>query len=249
MHNVSVSMLPMLAEPSELVGHSAVMIDVLRASTTILHALSNQARCVFPFATIEDARSHAESEDPSTRLLGGERHCQRIEGFDLDNSPLSYESKHIAGKTVIFTTTNGTFALEKCRPAERVFVGAFNNLSAISRKLVAVHQPVHLVCAGTNRQLTAEDILFAGALVDRLVKSPHFQPGDVQAQMTLDFYRSRGDDPQLFRETIYESLGAENLIRLTMTADIERAMQIDRFDFVPEWNPESNSIVVSPDEC
>ncbi len=239
---IHVAMLPAFAEQVDLSGQAAVMIDVLRASTTVLHALAGGATAVIPCSTVEQAREIAATIPSENRLLGGERHCQRIEGFDLDNSPLKYLPEVVAGKQVIFTSTNGTYTLERCRAASRIFTGAFVNLSAVTQTLIELKLPVHLVCAGTNRQLTAEDILLAGAVIDRLLASHEFEVADIQAQMAVDFYRSRPINSEEFRQAIFGSLGAENLVKLQMHADIERAMQVDLFDIVPEWNAEENVI-------
>jgi 2-phosphosulfolactate phosphatase len=239
---IHVAMLPVFAEQADLSGQAAVMIDVLRASTTIVHALSSDAAAVVPCSTVEQTREIAATIPAENRLLGGERNCQRIEGFDLDNSPLKYRPEVVAGKQIIFTSTNGTYTLERCRAASRIFTGAFVNFSAIAQTLIELKFPVHLVCAGTNRQLTAEDILFAGAVVDRLLTSHEFEVADVQAQMAVDFYRSRPVTSREFRQAIFGSLGAENLVKLQMHADIERAMQVDLFDIVPEWDADENLI-------
>ena len=241
---ISVSMLPDLLGENALIGHSVVVIDVLRASTTIVHALSSGASAVIPCETVEEARSVAEKIPPQERVLGGERHSVRIEGFDLDNSPFSYTSEVVSGKRVIFTTTNGTFALRKCGDSDEILIGSFVNLSAIVERLLESDRPIHLMCAGTNRQLTAEDLLFAGAVIDRLLKqdSANFACATVQAQMVVDFYRARAVDCTTFEQTMMESLGGRNLLKLGLKKDIQRAMEIDRFDFAPVWNPESNLI-------
>jgi len=244
---IRVSMLPAFAENSDLTGQVAVVIDILRASTSIVHALANGARSILPCSTVKQAWKLAEQFSPQQRLLGGERDCQTIEGFDLDNSPLGYTSDRVANRDIIFTSTNGTYALETCIKAKQIYIGAFVNLRAMTKTLLQLKQPVHLVCAGTNRQFTAEDILFAGAVIDLMLSATEsqFEPVEVQAQMALDFYRARGKSQASFRTAMFESLGAKNLINLGMQADIERAMQIDLFEIVPKWVSEERKLVVS----
>lgn len=244
---LSVSMLPSFVEPESLSGQVVVVIDVLRASTTILHALANGARSVIACESVEEARSIAAQSRPGSFLLGGERHCTRIDGFDLDNSPLSYESSAVADLDIIFTTTNGTYALNRSRSAARILVGAFNNLEALVRVLIADGRPVHLVCAGTDRQLTAEDILLAGAILDRLLalESDRWTLADVQATMAHDFFRARSRDAASLRRAVFESLGARNLIALGMERDIDRAIEFNRFSLVPEWNVDTRQIRLS----
>ncbi len=231
-------MLPALMPAGCLQGGVAVMIDVLRASTTIIHALAHGAVAVVPCATVEAAHSSASHHRRDNVLLGGERHGQLIDGFDLDNSPLAYTPDIVAGKLIVFTTTNGTLALRACETASRVLIGAFVNRAAVARVLREDGRPVHLVCAGTDGHLTAEDILFAGAIAADL--NP--QTPDVQTQMAIDYYRSCSTDDTTFRETIRASRGGQNLLRLGLDADVDRASELDRFTIVPEWSREKNTI-------
>lgn len=236
---VSVHLLPRLMDPRRLAGSVAVVIDVLRASTTIVHALAHGATSVRPFEAIDEARAAAVRLPSETILLGGERGGKPIDGFDLGNSPLDYTQDRVAGKTVLFTTTNGTKALRLCEPASRVLIGAFVNRSALLRVLRADGRPVHLICAGTDGQLTAEDILFAGAVAADLCPVT----ADVQTQMAIDYHRVRSADEATFRETIRQSRGGQNLLSLGMDADVERSSQCDLFHLIPEWHAATNQIV------
>lgn len=236
---VHVYLLPAFIDPIALQGGVAVVIDVLRASTTIVHALAEGASAVLPFESVEDARAAAAGLPAGSVLLGGERGGERIEGFDLGNSPLEYTPDVVADKTVIFTTTNGTKALQQCRTAERVLIGAFVNRDALLRLLAEDGWPVHLVCAGTDGHLTGEDILFAGEIAAELDPPDP----DVQTQLAIDYWRARSVDPAVFQGTIRSSRGGQNLLRLGMAADIDRAAECDLFDIVPEWNAQANQIV------
>jgi 2-phosphosulfolactate phosphatase len=100
-------------------------------------------------------------------VLGGERGGKRIEGFDLGNSPAEYKPALVAGKTVLFTTTNGTRAMQMCRQAQKVLIGSFANFSAMCRELGKLDH-VDILCAGTDGQITREDVLFAGAVIEDL---------------------------------------------------------------------------------
>jgi 2-phosphosulfolactate phosphatase len=142
-------------------------MDVLRASTTMITALEAGAREVIPCLEVEEARAAAAEFLPGEVLLGGERHGLRIDGFDLGNSPAEYTPDVVAGKTLIFTTTNGTRALGRCRLAKRVLVGAFVNATAVVQELLGADR-IFLMCAGTEGKLSRDDLLLAGFLVDRL---------------------------------------------------------------------------------
>ena len=164
---LSVYSLPSEVTPAELAGDAVVVIDVLRASTTIIHALEAGATEVLPCLEVQDARAMAAKMPASTYVLGGERGGLPIEGFHLGNSPEEYTPGSVGGRTIIFTTTNGTRAMMKCRDAGRVYIGAFVNASAVLERLARQPQ-IHLLCAGSAGQLTRDDILFAGLLVTRL---------------------------------------------------------------------------------
>ncbi|WP_437202190.1 2-phosphosulfolactate phosphatase [Planctomicrobium sp. SH664] len=248
MPHIHVHLLPALLESHQLRDGVVVVADILRATTTIIHALSAGAEAVIPCLTVDEARAAARELPHESRILGGERKGERIDGFDLGNSPEDYTSAVVAGRRVIFTTTNGTKALLECREARKVFIGGFVNLTAVVERLRQIGADAHVLCAGTDGQLTAEDILFAGAVASQLVTgSPSgWNYGNVQGQMAADYYVARSRDPQVFRDTFFASLGARNLLELGMTADIERCLQRDLFPFVPQWNAATGDIRLNP---
>ena len=140
---------------------TCVVFDVLRATSSMITALAHGAAEIFPVKTIEEARA-LRKEMPDA-LLGGERHGERIEGFDLGNNPFEYTA--LAGKQIISTTTNGTVALRACERAGRVLVGALLNLAALRDELTRSRPTeVLLVCAGTFETFALEDAIAAGLL-------------------------------------------------------------------------------------
>lgn len=223
----------------------AVVIDVLRASTTIVHALAAGAQAVVPFIDVEQVRREAKGHPAGTVVTGGERSGKRITGFDLGNSPLEYWQEIVRDKTVLFTTTNGTRALDHCRQAERVFVGAFVNLAAITRTLADADCPVHLVCAGTDGHITTEDVLCAGAIVRRLQNASQtascLELND-EACMASDLFALHGQGSTRLIAALRASRGGRNLISLGYDDDITRAADIDLFDVVPEYDPHTQLI-------
>ena len=145
----------------DLSATTCVVFDVLRATSSMITALANGAAEIFPVKTIEEARALREKLPDA--LLGGERHGERIEGFDLGNNPFEYTA--LAGKRIISTTTNGTVALRACERAGRVLVGALLNLAALRDELARTKPAeVLLVCAGTFDTFALEDAIAAGLL-------------------------------------------------------------------------------------
>ena len=169
--SVTVALTPSGLDASALDGTAVVVVDVLRASTTILTALDAGARAVIPVADEGEAGRLAATLDRSSSVLGGERGGVTLAGFPLGNSPAEYTPDAVGGKTVVLTTTNGTRALVAARGASRLAVGALANAGAAARFLreaVAEGLGAAVVCAGWRGGVALEDALCAGLLVDRL---------------------------------------------------------------------------------
>ncbi len=244
---VKVHLLPVLFEPQDVRGGIAVIIDVLRASTTIVHALANGARCVVPCGEVEDARGIAAKHPTGTALLGGEREGVLIDGFHLDNNPFAYSAEVVRDKTIVFTTSNGTRALLRAAQASRVLIGSFVNLQAIVNVLAVDSRPIHLVCAGTKGKITVEDCLCAGAIVDGLLTATGCSESkwtDDQLRLALDLYRRESMTPEKFRQAMRSGYGGRNCVRLGYDEQIERAGTTDLFEMVPEYNVGSNLITL-----
>lgn len=226
MATLNVHFLPALTTPEALAGSTVVVIDVLRATTTIATALAAGATEVIPCFEVEEARRVASELPAGTVLLGGERGGRPIEGFDLGNSPLDYTAARVAGKTLVFTTTNGTRALQQCRQAKEVLLGAFVNLGAIVQRLLAADR-VDLLCAGTDGQITAEDVLFAGAVAQQLSANAQRNGRKLalndSATIATRFATETESAPLGRLRTLLASTGGKNLVELGMTADVHFA--------------------------
>lgn len=162
--------------PTDLPGHSlhgqsAVVIDVFRASTTVVIALANGCRMLVPVLTPEEARARAQDFPPDEVLLGGERGGEPIAGFHLGNSPLEYTSERVRDKIVIFTTTNGTRALAAASTCAATAVGALVNVDAVAGWAMAQARDLTVVCSGESGSLSLEDTVCAGLLLEALAES------------------------------------------------------------------------------
>jgi 2-phosphosulfolactate phosphatase len=162
---------------------ACVVLDILRATTSMMNALANGAEAIIPAGEIPEALAIKE-ERPEV-LLAGERNGLRIRAdqtggidFDFGNSPREFIPEKVRGKTIVMTTTNGTRALRACAHAETVLIGSFLNLRAIVNWIRRELPPhVILVCSGTHSQAALEDTLAAGALCERLW--PYYASGQV----------------------------------------------------------------------
>lgn len=163
-----VALTPTDLSAHDLRGRTAVVIDVFRASTTVVTALANGCRMLIPVLTPEEARARAKSFPPGEVLLGGERRGEPIAGFDLGNSPLHYTPERVREKVVIFTTTNGTRALVAASPAAATAVCGLVNVEAVAAWAQARGHDLTVVCSGETGALSLEDTVAAGLLLDAL---------------------------------------------------------------------------------
>jgi 2-phosphosulfolactate phosphatase len=227
---VQVHLLPELAPAGRLAGGVAVVVDVLRATTTIVHALAAGCCAIVPCAEVEEARRLADGMRAGRVLLGGERHGKPLPGFDLGNSPREVCGSRCRGTTLVLTTTNGTRAILRCAEADRVLLAGFVNFSAVCEQLRREVRPIHLVCAGTDGQIALEDALLAGALVEVLCSQGEVRLNDA-ARLAWDCFEHHG---QVLEAALSISQGGTLLRELGFADDIADAARVDRFALVPE---------------
>ncbi len=168
---VDVVFTPGELEKWDLAGRVVVVIDALRATSTIIAAFENGCAAFIPVLTVEEARSRAAGCAGSDICLGGERGGRMVEGFQFGNSPRDYPADKVFGKTVVMTTTNGTRALLAARRAAKVLIGAFLNRTALAKRLIEEQKDVLIACAGEKDRFCLEDALCAGAIIDSLEKA------------------------------------------------------------------------------
>lgn len=147
-------------------GKQVVILDIFRATSTIVTALAQGARCVFPVSS-QDEAWEIKHRFPGA-LLAGEVHGSRISAFVLGNSPLEYERAIVQDKIIILSTTNGTKAVCKSKNAEAVYIGSFLNAQATAKRLSGSPSDIVLVCAGTQGYYSLEDTCCAGCIIDLL---------------------------------------------------------------------------------
>jgi 2-phosphosulfolactate phosphatase len=242
------ALLPSLVDPEFFAGKTVVVVDVLRATTTITAALHAGCRYVLPQGSIDaawDAFDDFES-DPTTAgsaKIGGERNGKIVDGFHQGNSPVEYTPAAIADKILILATTNGTVAMEKCRLADRVIIGSMVNLSAVAAEVMH-DENVVVLCSGTDKLITSEDIIFAGALLQRIwqlrseLNLPTSQLTD-PALIATNHWTSVSrqiDDGATLAHFFKNARGGVNLARIGHMPDIEFAANIDSLPLVSELN-------------
>lgn len=207
-----------------------IIIDVLRATSTITAALAAGAQKVIPQNSIEGALTAAR-EYPDA-LLCGERKGVRIAGFHLGNSPLEFKPETVGGKVLICTTTNGTNAIFAAKGGHPIYLGCLNNAWACAEAAFAVSQDLTILCAGTRGNPSVDDMLAAGSMVYRLQQFyPNACYDPVSIQVKQLYEKERHD---LNRALIASSHG-QFLAKLSMTEDIAYCAKENIIDRVPVY--------------
>lgn len=216
--------------PADLADRVVVVIDVLRASSSIVQALSAGARAVYPVSSIEEALRLANTFGRDEVLLCGERRCLPIEGFDLGNSPREFTADRVRGKILVMSTTNGTNAMSLTGGAARVFVGALLNLGAVVDALARTGADPVIVCSGRERHFALEDAACAGMLALRLAGA---RPGEWRlndgARAAMALAREFGAGEDLFRATT----GGRAIIDAGLAEDLAFCARFDVHDVLP----------------
>jgi 2-phosphosulfolactate phosphatase len=241
-HELNVHDLPRDVAEDDLAGSAVIVIDLLRATSTICQAIASGASEVIPCLEIDEALAAAEAAGRSSVVLGGERKGGKIPGFDLGNSPVEYTPDAVRGKTVIITTTNGTRALHHARKAKRVLVGSFLNLSAVVASIESEAR-VDILCAGTDGHKTREDVLAAGAIMSwrtrssgdrwQMNRAAELAKNEWQVIVGRSTSASRPIDQHLAIE-LRDTQGGRNLLGIDLDRDLVDCAQIDRLNVVPE---------------
>lgn len=224
--------------PDLVKNRSVVVIDVLRAGSVMITALAHGAKAFIPAATLKDAFQVASGISVNECLLGGERDTKIITGFDLGNSPLDYTKEKVKGKTIVLATSNGTKALNALKEAQRIFIGTFLNLKALTEKLAGLDELV-LVCSGTNNYFSMDDALFASKIIDHLAAGKQVELSD----MALTLQKAFHDKSVSNRDQLKDCYHLNLLIRNGFERDVDYCLQENLFEIVPEMH--NGKIIIS----
>lgn len=229
---IDIQLLPVPPSSSSLVSaKTVVVIDVLRATSVIVQAISQGVPEIIPVATVEEALEKARGVPDGSALLGGERGSRKIEGFDLGNSPREYLAERVKGKRVILTTTNGTKAFHSVSSGKEIIAGCFFNIGAIAKQCLDLKNDLLIYPSGDEGRLSLEDTVCGGMLIDRIL---------AQAQMEVvltDASRSAYILYQRFKENLVEafrlSTHGKDLIARGFEEDLVYCAQVDLTRVVP----------------
>jgi len=234
--NISVLFEPAARPAHDLSGASAVVIDAIRATTTIVAALAAGCREVVPLRTDGEVRAEAARRPAGTVATAGERLGLRIEGLDHNNSPSVMTAENVAGRTLLLTTTNGTQAILDAMAAEAVLIAALPNRRAVARRLGALGRRVVFVSAGTVGTVSCEDTLVAGAVIAALLEEKRCQEPfswHLEDSALVALAAWRGAEGRL-DELFHQTWGGAYIARLGLEADLAVCTQVDTMDVVPQ---------------
>ena len=222
---IEVCLTPALIDLYDIEESIVVIIDILRATSSITYGIDNGAEAIIPVANVEDCLTYADKG----YLLAAERNGEVVTGYDFGNSPFSYTTEKVSGKTIVLTTTNGTKALYLAsKRAYQVVIGSFLNLDSLCDYLSVQNKNVLLLCAGWKDQFNLEDTLFAGAVVNKLRKNfEHFDDSSVAAE---DLYSLAKDD---LRKYLYKSSHSHRLAQLNIEEDVVFCLQLNICSAIP----------------
>ena len=215
-------------DPATLESATVVVVDVVRATTTLVEALANGARAIYATASTEEAVKLAQSLGRKDTLLCGERKGSKVPGFDLGNSPREFTRAAVGGKRLVMSTTNGTRALAKGQHSARLLTGAFTNLSAVARAVNGADRLV-VLCAGREGRFTLDDALCAGYLVRKVQGERECVMND--ASQAVAAWAGFREPTRKFLET---TDGGRALVEIGLGEDLDVCAEIDRHDVVAE---------------
>ncbi len=237
---VDVAFTPAALPAATLAGATALVVDVLRASTTLVTALAHGCLGVLPVAEVEEARRRAGGLPGA--LLAGERGGDPPEGFDLGNSPLEFTPARVDGRLIVFTTSNGTRALLAARPATAVAVAAFVNLTAAADWALDQGRNLVVVCAGELGERSVEDEICAGLLVDRVLS---VEPGAVAGPAAAEAAGAARPYAKDLARLAQEAPHARHLATHGRGPDVAACLTLDRFTMVPIYRSDIDKVVSS----
>jgi 2-phosphosulfolactate phosphatase len=228
---IDVAFLPCDLDGTDLSNTVCIVLDIFRATSSIVTAFDNGCREIVPVCTIDEAWITAKQQNEAKLLLAGERKGGRIEGFHLGNSPLEFTLDKVFEKTIVMTTTNGTIAIKATEGAYRTLIGCFLNADAVYRRAKQYGKNVLVVCAGTDRHFSLEDALCAGMLVDAIWEEGQATLTDA-ARGALLMYAEVADAVD---KVAANSSHGRYLYDIGYGDDIKACIRINMVDVVPEY--------------
>ena len=215
-------------------GRLVIIVDVLRASTTVATALGNGAKTVIPLEGPDEVIVRSKEFARSQTLLAGEQKMHPISGFDLGNSPQAFTPEVVEGKTILITTTNGTRALLGVQGARDIVIASYVNFTAVLAMMkvaASSNTDIAIICAGEEGSFTLEDAACAGRYVRAIPKRAALAVNDAAAASVL-IEKKYGDN---IAKVFKESTHGQALQSAGFGDDLAAAAEVDSYPVVPIW--------------
>ncbi|NOY37759.1 MAG: 2-phosphosulfolactate phosphatase [Chlorobi bacterium] len=210
-------MFPLYEKPDAVV----VVVDILRATSSIITAFQNGVERLIPVRTIDEAKNYKDKGF----LIAAERDGKVLDFADFGNSPDNFTPEKVKGHTIVYSTTNGTQAIQQAGHCAQVVIGGFLNISALEKHLINMDRDVIILCAAWKDRFSLEDSVFAGFLADRLLESGKFETICDSAKAARDLWIMARPDllnyiDKVAQRTRLRELGLDNAIEYCHSIDI-----------------------------
>ncbi len=220
---------PALYEAEQHSGSIVVIIDILRASSAICTAFANGAASIIPVADVHEAREYKDRG----YLVAAERDGYVLDFADFGNSPFNFTSEKVAGKSIVYSTTNGTGIIKMASSASDIVIGSFLNISAVTEWMTKQDKDIVLFCAGWKNRFNLEDTICAGAMAERLLESGLYTTICDSTLAALDLWRLAKNDLPGYVEKVAQrsrlrSKGLDDCIGFCLTTDFTKKIPVIR---------------------
>jgi 2-phosphosulfolactate phosphatase len=210
-------------------GKIVVVVDVLRATSVICTMLHNGVKEIIPVKSIDEAKEYKDKG----YLVVAERDGKKLDFADFGNSPFYFTKEVVEGKTIVYSTTNGTNAITVGKDAEQVVIGSFLNLSTLTDYLNHQAKDVIILCSGWKGKFCIEDTLLSGALAGNLIGLGNFYTKCDSVYASMDLWAIAKDTMDTYVEKIAQKhrlkkLGLDDVIGYCFTLDTTTVVPILR---------------------
>jgi 2-phosphosulfolactate phosphatase len=226
MYKIEVCLSPELFDKYTLENKIVVIVDILRATSIITTMFHNGLKKLIPVNSLKEANKYKNDG----YLVAAERNGRKVDFADYGNSPFEFTTENLEGKTLVYSTTNGTNTINIAAKSESVLIASFLNLSSVAHYVVNQKKDVLILCSGWEGNFCIEDSLFAGALTEKLLTSKNFTTNCDSVILSLDLWNIAKIDINQYIKKIYQY---NRLINLGMEEIVNYCFRIDMTEVLP----------------
>lgn len=216
-------------------GDTVIVVDTFRASATLCAAFASGASSVISVASIEEAKQYKSKGF----LVGAERNARKCDFADFGNSPYDYTADKVSGKELVFTTTNGTQAIQAAKDCRHLFIGTFTNIDAVLEASLRLSERTVILCAGWENKINIEDTLFGGAFAEKLSEKGKLTIGSDSVRIALSLWQQSKNN---LLEYLKESDHYARLIANGAASDAPYCLQMNTVSVVPTYNKQEDKL-------